>query len=564
MRRSGDISAPSGMVWCSAAGLGAYPALAAGRTSSWDGVPPENDLLSITAGTIENPDIVWSKMIPVVGEEIALSARVRGRGAKEPVAVHFSLKAPDVPEVILEAKPSAEQDGADCMDYEAQWQPEETGWYTFTVDVDPENMAGDPFRANNVAQVTIPVTWTELHIFPWYSPERCRWVTAANVRHSDPEEGVAYWRRRGIRPLGYMRAIQSELDHKSAEELTEYMLGGAKRFSDAGFDGYLVDELGSYPSEEGLAYIRRYTAAFAAVKKAYPNLQAYTWTGGGLLREEVEMARSLGHILMTEAYPDYIAQAFGTHSFEKHLEHRIQMARNTDALFTPRTSFVAAGGDVASTIVALGIGAECGVTWRPHVENWVRVCRRLAPEAPGICYYPGGQWEEWNDPEGDCQEFIDYLTVEYFLQPVLMIKETDIFLDNYHPTVGATVNLIVRIRNIGGMKATNVGVDVFARHLASGVRTLIHQTTLREIGNGILRTNEDDPPSSCGTREIDGILYPDTFSGGTTTVYVDRALVRAPWTPTQAGYHTLEVELHPSDQYTILNGVARMEAAVGR
>lgn len=123
MRRWGDIIAPSGMVECSAAGLAAYPILEAEHRSSWEGVPPVNDLLSITVGTIENPDIVWSKTIPVVGEEIALSARVRGRGAKEPFAVHFSLKDPDVPEVVLKAKPSIIQNGTD----RARWQPSPTG-----------------------------------------------------------------------------------------------------------------------------------------------------------------------------------------------------------------------------------------------------------------------------------------------------------------------------------------------------------------------------------------------------------------------------------------------------
>src|SRR5262245_42693982 len=46
------------------------------------------DLYSISPGRIDNPDIVWSRNIPVVGQEITISARVRGLG-KQPVAVRL-------------------------------------------------------------------------------------------------------------------------------------------------------------------------------------------------------------------------------------------------------------------------------------------------------------------------------------------------------------------------------------------------------------------------------------------------------------------------------------------
>lgn len=526
-------------------------------TASWEGVPPEDDLLSISTGTIEEPDIVWSPRIPHVGEKITLSARVRGKGAGRPVAVRFTLEAPEAKAVTLEAKPAAKRDGGGkYVDYEAQWQPTQTGFYRLSVLVDPGNKSGDPFTDNNVAEVTIPVTWTELHILSWYNPRRCRWVGTA--AYCPEPEDIPYWRRRGTKPLSYMSIIERNLVSKSQEELTKLIVDNAKKITEAGYDGYLIDELGSYPTAESMGYMRRIANAYAAVKKQYPKLRGYNWTGGGMLREEADWARSAGHILMTEAYPDNSIRAFGTHSFEKRLEHRIQTARNVDALF--------GHGRQACMIVALGIGGDCGVPWRPHVENWVRVYRKLAPEAPGICYYGGGQREQWDDPEVNYQAFLDHLTLKYFLKPVLMIKETDLFLDHYDLTPGKTVNVTVRVRNIGGMAAKGVRVTVYARCIKCGKRKLIRETILPEIRNGIRKIMENDPPSY-ELREINGVTYPAMYykgraAKGTTWVYVDRALVTVPWTPSKSGYYAIEAEIAPSHQYTILDGSRQMAVAV--
>src|SRR5438128_12249078 len=53
--------------------------------------PPPGDLFSISSGPVDDPDIVSSPCIPVVGRPVTLSARVRGSG-KHPVDVRFLLK----------------------------------------------------------------------------------------------------------------------------------------------------------------------------------------------------------------------------------------------------------------------------------------------------------------------------------------------------------------------------------------------------------------------------------------------------------------------------------------
>lgn len=50
----------------------------------------DDDLYSISPGSIEDPDIVWSRSIPVVKEKLTISARVRSKG-EHPVEVRGEI-----------------------------------------------------------------------------------------------------------------------------------------------------------------------------------------------------------------------------------------------------------------------------------------------------------------------------------------------------------------------------------------------------------------------------------------------------------------------------------------
>src|SRR5262245_21216204 len=99
------------------------------------------DLYSISAGEIDNPDIVWSRNIPVVGHEITISARVRGLG-KHPVGVRLMLSCPEMEPVTLDAAMEKVAE-AGVAGYVAKWRPSKAGIYQLTVQVDPENKSGD-------------------------------------------------------------------------------------------------------------------------------------------------------------------------------------------------------------------------------------------------------------------------------------------------------------------------------------------------------------------------------------------------------------------------------------
>jgi hypothetical protein len=87
---------------------------------------------------------------------------------------------------------------------------------------------------------------------------------------------------------------------------------------------------------------------------------------------------------------------------------------------------------------------------------------------------------------------------------------------------------------------------------------LLQDTVIPAIGNGKLMLPRDDEPASREHRVIDGTKHPIMVWGddNATCIFLDRALVDASWTPRRLGYHTIEVELQPSEDYTVLEGSA--------
>ena len=214
-------------------------------------------------------------------------------------------------------------------------------------------------------------------------------------------------------------------------------------------------------------------------------------------------------------------------------------------------------------MIALGVGGDCGRRFRPQIEDSVRLCRKLGPGMPGICYYAVGRLEKGAPYEGSFQEFLDQLTFKYFIMPVLMVREGGIWLSDYSPGKAKPVMLQVRVHNIGGVPARNVGVEIHVRHIASNDRKRIASVVVPAIGNGMVDLEEDTVISD-DHKVIDGTKHPISRYVKRTRVLLNRALVDAVWTPDRAGYHRIEVELAPSDGYTIIEGLAEKTIPVGK
>lgn len=509
---------------------------------------PAEDLYSVVPGEVVDPDIVWSKLIPVVGSEITILARVRGSG-QHPVDVQFSLRTPGGPEFTLAAGPRMQQtQDSGFIEYEAQWKPSKTGLYSLTIDVDPQRKTNDSVRSNNSASVTIPVTWQELHILAWGQKKRSKWITTAvpagmSGRPEDPSaKEVAYWHRRGSLVLGYMYTREQNLARLSEEQMTSIIVKRADEFAASGCDGLIIDETGSYATPNGLEYIRRFGAAYAKVREKHPHLRVYNWIAGPMHIQELENARKNGHILMAESYEAIHARF--TPTFEKFLKRRFE-----------RLETVFGSGLQSGGLIALGLGGDGGRPYRPQIESSVRLCRRLGPIAPGICWYGGPADADQPDYEGSFEEFLDRLTMEYFIKPVLSVDESDVLMTNYTPVLGEEVPIQIRVHNIGGMRARGVGVRLYVRNHATSRRTLLATDRIPEIGNGMEDITDDDL-TLIDHKVIDGTRYSASRLGDTLRVLKGRALMNAIWTPRQAGYYSLEVELQPAESHTILAGFA--------
>jgi hypothetical protein len=482
----------------------------------------------------DSSEISWSPRIPIKGEKVRLYFNHSlDQEAK------LILTAPDGAQQTVSIKP----DLKDSILHE--WIPEDTGWYDFEIKL---NSREDSIK------ISLPVVWTQLHILSWQNPCKCHWVGTGVYVPDEDIDSFNYWRKRGSKILGVITIRNKNLIKLSAEQCIDTLVSRAEELTDMGYDGMLVDELGIYADKRNMEHLSVIDQAFEIIAERFPKLQIYNWTGGGLLREEASIARKYKHVLMTEIYAEHINTHFASHSFHQHMEHRFDIARNADILFRLK--------DSGCTVAALGIGSGCGNCFKPLVERRVRMYKRIAPEAPGICYYPGGPVDEyWHDTNIDYSNFLDELTLKYFINPVIMMNDDDFLPHCTEFSKGKTGEITLHIRNCGGMKARNVNIALSARNIKTGTLQKIDEKLISEIGNG-LKILEYDRKSNgyTDTIQINGTNYPILhFSSkhiqNTVEACINQALVDFQWNPSESGYWELIAEILPMEGYTVLDGI---------
>ena len=505
-----------------------------------------DDLYKVAPGTVDDPDIVWSRTIPIANQQIKITARIRG-GGPHPVPVRMVLNKVDSAPVTQQARPVetvAEPAGTteEYVEYQTNWTPTEPGMYALTVDVDPEDTRHDPVPSNNSATVTVPVVWRQLHIIPWGQTRHLKWITGMAQefpRNRSDLPALDYWHRRGVQVLGFMYTVEGNLMRLSEQEMTRHIVKQAGLYDAAGADGLILDETGSYGTPDGFEFIRRFGIAYGAVHKTYPQLKVYNWIAGPLHPQELENAVRNDHLMLGECYEAIHARRGPT--WRGRLEGYIRKL-------------------APHNVIALGISGDCGRAYPPQIESSVRMIRQLGPDMPGICYYAIPYLRKGKSYTGSLHEFLDRLTFDYFIKPVLTIvperrrEEWDVKQEGAPIRPGDTVSLRAEIRNIGGMPARDVTVRFFARHLASGRRSLICSATIPQIGNDT-RDIKEQQPESTTEKVLDGVRHPMGRFGDISRVALDRVLVDAKWTPQQAGACRIETEVQPSAQYSILDGL---------
>ncbi|MFH1422839.1 MAG: CARDB domain-containing protein [Planctomycetota bacterium] len=498
----------------------------------------DEDLYSISYGQVDNPDIVCSRSIPIVNEKITIAARVRGKG-QHPVSVQFVLSASDIFEVTLEAKLGDHVNG-EYAEYFADWTPSQAASYNLTVKVDSDNKSEDKVKNNNSYTTIIPVVWRELHIIPWSTTKQMKWITCVSCeipKGKDEISELDYWHRRGIKPLGFMYTVERELMQLSKEQMINSIFSKAEKYAKAGAEGLIIDEIGSYGTPDGFEFIQRFGAAYDKIHKEYPHLKTYSWIAGPVHREEIETGIRNNHIMMGECYEAIHARKGPV--WRARIENYINKLGQNN-------------------IIALGISGDCGRPFKPLIENSVRIIREIGPDMPGICYYSIEHISK--EKSHDLQQFLDKLTFDYFIKPVLTVSKIE-QCSNKPIKPGDTVEIQTEIRNIGGMPAKNALVKLYARNIKTRRRTFLSEKTLSEIGNGTIDIIEDNTDSS-SEKEINGIIHPIGRFGKTTRIVLDRAVLYTKWTPEQEGNYAIEAEIYPSGNFTILTGFLQKELNV--
>ncbi|NMA43201.1 MAG: hypothetical protein GX946_07450 [Oligosphaeraceae bacterium] len=479
-------------------------------------------LALLAATLLSNAGILHAPLLPQVGAPVKL------------VMEHGTCDAWE----ILDADGNI----VNRLSAEEAWIPQETGFYTLRA-----------MRDGAVAEELpkVPVVWRELRIFTWTDPQYCRYVGTDVFFQKGISGTPDSWRKRGSRVLGTLSLRPGHLFGKSDEEVVEWLIERARAIKADGFDGFGIDELGVYPDAQGVNFVRQCTAAFTAIAKEMPEMAVINWTGGPLLREEMQTARDARHLFMAEFYPEFATSYFGAHHFGERLRVWIDKLRNQDALCDYTADLGA--------IIALGVGGVCGVAEPAIVEERIRIYKRLAPEAPGICYYFG------NTEGADAREysaFLDRMTERYFLNPVVSLVAEDLMVPG-EPTAGQPCQVTVMVHNFGGMKAKNVAVELLCQ-TPDGGQQLVASRELPEIGNGLLRLNLPPFDSTQYRHTLNGTEYPMTVDAGRKqkVVFTDRALLDMAWCPAQRGWHKLIARIAPGGNYTGLDTCAEKMVVV--
>ena len=285
------------------------------------------------------------------------------------------------------------------------------------------------------ATARIPVVEREMHNI-WYGYgadlEGATAVTPA-PREAEVQQVL---RDRGVRFLQWKGARADD-----ARQLAE-------NWADFGEnDGIAIDEIGLYEGDQPSENRWRVPLdALSLFRETNPDSFVAVWNAGSLTHTAANYYRRHADLVLMECYQNYVRQGFGSHSFRRYIDQRVEMARRMDIL--------------QKSLLGLGITANLGGITPGELVAQVEYYRLVAPESPGIAWflYAGPQRV---DPAvlATAQAVFE----EYFLKPCLMVRGEDI---HYEPI--APGGLSVNIHNIGAMDARDVDVAFYLGHPDQG------------------------------------------------------------------------------------------------
>ena len=442
------------------------------------------------------------------------------------------------------------------------WKASATGYYKMS-------LAGDGISASR----DVAAVWRKMYFYGWVVPKTPQELAKVPVLGScaivvggTPEKYAAY-RSYGITPIAFVSFRASQINLKIPEaKMIEKMIAKWRKGLDNGADGIWIDELGLYPNYSGLEKNRLFSAALQKMRKLYPDAIIMVANAGTTLREQSAVCKSNNIILCPEVYPDCTSAVFGTFSFEKYLDARINVLRETDMLFERgyKQDATAATFKKGCGIILLGLNNCFGVVEEPFVpklEGYIRYLKKTAPEMGGLAL-----WSSNGDAEY-AEKYIPFtlqneLLERYYVKPVLHLNNA--FADNYTPKANSKVKLICEVANIGGMKLYKpFSVKAFAID-PTGRRTLVGEVKLPGLGVGLKQAAIPESKEKVIEHNEDGNKYIITNrkalgrGPGLKVINKGRRTITLDYVPQMSGNHRIVFELNaPADTEVISGTVER-------
>ncbi len=415
-----------------------------------DGVMLADDYASVQAnfanggqGKAAEPQssvgVQLSTVIPVVHRDLVLRVD-GGKAFSDPGEAILTIKD-DEGKTVYERQVRSSKPGQ----FKAIWKPLETGFYTATFSFGTE---GKTKKLNR----RFAVVWRDLYFVTWgmlqpHDFDKVNYLSSHIILGGKLEKYKSYWQNRGSKVIRCVSGGQ-KMPHGRIDDITidRWVKIFSKPIED-GFDGIFIDEFGEYPSENLLEKVRSINRILREWRKKNPDAILMPAAAGALLREKAEGYRAAGAVALLETYPSCFTLWFGSHSILKHIDRRVEKARNTDVLFQRGRKF-------GNSIILLGTHVDSVLEepLQPQLERWVRYIKKTAPEMPGIGFY-GGRYDGLLEKE-------EQWCLDYYVKPVVDVRS--VCFSNYNPVAGKPLEVFVTVHNLGGMDAKRVPLKIYA------------------------------------------------------------------------------------------------------
>jgi hypothetical protein len=483
-----------------------------------------------TALAAQRGEIVISRTVPVINNELTLRLQLpKNVQLQDTATLNISLAGQSILQRTLTL---ANADGRS-----ASFTPRETGFYKAVIDF------GAGSNAERIVQ-EFPVVWRDMYFLVWGPPtpdERLAYgpLTAQVIAPNRKPETIKYWLDHGSDVVAWIGAPKSQPSGVISDEQMADWIKEISEQVDRGCNGIFIDEFGGYPTEYGINRMRSIGVMLQQARERFPDLLIMPATAGAIQRELSIAYQEVGAVALLESYPTCFTRFFASHNFKKHLDWRIETARNTDLIHRV--------GKGQAAIVLLGTRV-CGAHEEPvaaEVEHHVRYIKKTAPEMPGIGFY-GDRYD------GMTRQLVRMVN-DYYIKPVVDLRA--IRFAPYTAAAGKSVDVLVGIHNLGGMTARDIKVHVYAGEHGTAKKERIGTLSINAIGYG----HRDLEPKQQGQlveyQQVNGSRYA-VIPNEQNRVFLARTTGKVTWTPERSGYYTITAEVQPSaqDQFTILDG----------